>query len=478
MSSVTDFKLLKDFFALSGGQLLSKIIGFLAFAYLARTLDPAEYGAVEYAVGLAVFFAMLVDCGLGPIGVRALSRGPDRITEMAALIPTARLLLAALAIPVMGFSAWLTGQTAETTTLIWLFAAGLLAVPWKQDWLFQGLEKMGVTAMAQVIRMTVFAGGVFVFVHGTHDLLHIGYIEMTAAFMMAVYYLGAQRFSAIPIRLHFLWGKLAHLVREGVSVGLSNMVWAVIQYVPLFLVAGMVGGAETAWFGASHRVVISLLTFSWIYHFNLYPALTRRAGDVPQALSVLVRASFRVVAWVSILAALVLTLLASPLLVLAFGAQFAQAAPAFQILVWVLPATILAGHARWALIATGYQRYVLYAQTAGAVTVIVMGTALVPVFHSVGAAIAMLAASLAVWLVAHFYAAAQVERLPALSLVWLPSLLAGSGVLAAVFLENALWGGPWMMTALTVAIYALCAPLLDRDLMADLRHLIGAKADL
>ena len=33
------------------------VLGFLAFAWLARTLDPEAYGAVEYVIGLSVLIA-------------------------------------------------------------------------------------------------------------------------------------------------------------------------------------------------------------------------------------------------------------------------------------------------------------------------------------------------------------------------------------------------------------------------------------
>ena len=67
-------KLLRDLASLIGGQLFSMLIGFASFTYLARVLDPASYGAMEYAIGLTAFFTVVVECGLGPVGVRHLAR--------------------------------------------------------------------------------------------------------------------------------------------------------------------------------------------------------------------------------------------------------------------------------------------------------------------------------------------------------------------------------------------------------------------
>ena len=49
-----------------------------------------------------------------------------------------------------------------------------------------------------------------------------------------------------------------------------------------------------------------------------------------------------------------------------FGPPFAEAASSLAVLVWVLPLTMLSGHARWSLIAAGRQSRVLWAQLAGA----------------------------------------------------------------------------------------------------------------
>ncbi len=153
-------KLLRDFVTLSGGDLLSKMVGFLAFAYLARTLEPKSYGAVEFAIAISLFFAMIIDCGLGPIGVREVSRNGQRMASLAAQIPSARLLITLIAIPIMGFTSVLVTRSQDTHLLVLLFALALIAAPWKQQWLLQSQEMMGRVAAAQVLRTAIFTIGV------------------------------------------------------------------------------------------------------------------------------------------------------------------------------------------------------------------------------------------------------------------------------------------------------------------------------
>lgn len=467
-------KLVRDFVALSSGQLLGRLIGFGTFVLLARTFDPETYGALEYVVGLAAVFTVVVEWGMGPIGVRELSSDPKRVGSLAAEIPPARLLLCFVAVPLMGLTGALTAPSPEAARLVWWFAIALFAIPFKQDWLLQGMEMMSAAAAGQVVRMAAMLLGILLFVRVSGDLWRVGAMELAAATIAAVYYLAVQHIRVSRVRLRFVKERFQTLIREGFSLGMSSMIWNVIQFAPLFLVASLAGGSEIAWFGASQRIVVSLVAFSQIYHFNLYPALARRAGGAPGGMTTLVGASFRVVAWGGILLATTLMLFAVPLLTLTLGEDFALAAPTFSVLIWVLPATLLSGHARWSLIATGHQSYVLRSNVAGVVAAFGLGAILIPYLGAVGAAMAAVGSSLAIWIVAHVSARSVMGPLPILSAAVRPALTA----MLSVALVAALGPDSWAGTALAVAVFLAAAPLVDPKLLGDLQHLVHAKADL
>ena len=466
-------KLARDFLALSSGQVLSKIVIFGAFAHLARTLEPEYYGLVEFAVALSLFWAMVVDLGLGAIGARELAKDPKRAESLTAAIPAARLLMAVVVVPIMGLGAQLLGQSGETVSLVWLMGLALLALPWKQDWLLQGLEMMRGVAIGDVVRATAFAIGVLVFVRGPRDLIQVGFAEILAAGSAALFYLGYQYSRIGPVRLRFSIRQIRDLFSQASFIGLSQIVWAINQYVQLILLASMVGGEKTAFFGASHRIVASLLIFSSVYHFNLFPALVRTTLESTGSFDRLMRASFRPVAWTGLLVAVFFTLFARPVLEFVFGTRFGEGAPALAILIWALPITALSGHARRALIAKNRQKQELFAQLAGTAVTLLVTPVLIWQYEEVGAAIGMVAANLTVWFAAHAFARIHVGPLP-----FVPSLARPAALAALVALPGVTLGvSMWVTFALFVAAVA-CAPLWDRELIPDLRRLAHAKSDL
>jgi len=465
-------RLVRDLAALAGGEGIGKVAGFVAFAWLARALPAESYGAVELAASMTLFFGLVVDLGLGPIGAREIARAPGRAPELAAHIPAARLLLALVALPAMILAAQLLGQPARTLQLVTLFALSLLLAPFSQRWLFQGMDRMLPVSGGQALRMVVFAAGAVLLVRDAGQLMRVGWIEIGAAGVPAAWFLFWQRRLLGRLGLSFRMGALRQLAREALPVGTAQIVWALNQYLPTMLVAGLVGGADIAWFGGAHRIVLSLGTFVWIYHFNLYPTLARRIGRSRSSVGALVGPSMHVTAWCGIGVALALSWLAGPLVQLAFGSGFGAAAAPLATLAWVLPLALLSGHARFGLIAAGHQQKELLAQALGVVVTLAVAAPAIPAFGPLGAALAMVASNAMVWGVAHHFARQHVGPLPLLGPVWRPALLAALLVLAAHALLPA---GHALRAALGLALFLGSAPLVDRTLLSNLRRLAGAK---
>lgn len=465
-----DYKLWNDYAVLAGGQAGIKLLGLFAFAWLARVLDPAGYGAVEYVVGLTAVFATVVDAGLGTVGIRRAAQAPARLPELAFQIQFARLLLALAAVPALILVARGAAAAAGDDLLVMLFAATLLTQPWRPEWLLQACERMTETAIARVLRTAVFLGGVLLFVHRPGDVALVGAAEFAAVVAMALYCLWVQQTRITPVRLTGRVQGLAPLAREGALVGAGNLVWTLDQYAPLFLLGSFVGGAETAWYAAAARIVGALMVFGSIYHFSLYPTLARVHARAGPELAQLLAASLRITAWAGSLVALALATLATPILAIAFGPKLTAGAPALQLMAWILPVTLCSGQARWALTAAGAQSRVLAAQLAGLAATLAVVAVAGTRWGLLGYAAAALAGPVVVWIVAHQAAARMGSSPPG---AWLAARPVGLAIVLFV-LARAIDAGVLAALAL-LAAYLAAAFVVDRELLPDLARLGAAK---
>lgn len=453
------------------GQVLTKGLAFVAFAYLARKLGTEEYGAVEYAMGLATFAALAVEGGLGSVGVRRLAQHEQTVERLAAVVPAAQSCLALVVAPCMVlFAAWFANDE-RAATLTGLVAISVLILPWKQEWLFQAQGNVGPIVTSQILRAAIFAIGVIAAVGGSADVSRVGAMEIASVAVATIYLLAVQARSIAPISARFVWRDMLDLGREASPIGAAAVVWALIQYAPLLMLANMAGMVDTAYFGAAHRLGVSLVTFSWIYHFNFYPTIAHRLVADPDAMAVLTRASFRIAAWGGIGVAMALTLAAEPLLTILFGERFSASVPAFNVLVWTFPVTLLSGHARWTLVAARRARDMLVAQLAGGVVAIVAGPLLIGRYGVVGAAATMAIACVAIWAAAQAFVTVRVRAAP-LAPCLRPVALAA----AILVLARSIDANPWVACAAGVIAYGVLAPLVDRALSGDFARIQQARS--
>jgi len=319
--------------------------------------------------------------------------------------------------------------------------------------------------------MATFAAGVFLFVKDSSDLMMVGIVTIASEAIGSAYYIVVQHIWAIPFRIEMRIAEVLRLIREGASLSLTNIVWTFTQFAPLFLIASLIGGAERAWFGAPLRILLALLAFGFLYHFNLYPICARRLLGNREEWSQLIKTSMRVAAWGGVGMTLLLTLMSGPLMLSIFGNRFTASISVFAILIWILPIRLLADHARWALVASALQSYLLIAEIAGALVLLALGLVLVPAAASEGAAVAAVAGNLTTWAVAHFLAVRHVGQLPSFFHAFVPALTAlVCGIGGRLVAAESVWAAIVAMVA-----YAICAQLISGGLKSDIKRLAYAK---
>lgn len=467
-------KLLQDLLSLVFGQFTSMVLGFVAFSYLARRLTTELYGTLEFTVSLAAFAAIVIECGVGMIAVREMARENANPSRIATAAVVARGVIAAVVAPLVALGAYAADLPAPATGLLLLYAVSLLLGPLKQEWLLQSREHMRLAAVAQPLRGAAFAAIVIATVASSHDVIWVGIAELAAAALMTAYYVATQRALGVPFRWREISGRTLYYLREGLSIGLSNMLWAFMLYAPMFLLVALVQDAQaTAWLGASQRLVIAMVTSSFLYHFNLYPVITRTVRQDPERWQRITRSSVHLVAWGSCGVALVCASLGSEIMALISGARFAAAGPVLAVLVWAFPLRFLSGHARWSLIADGQQRWLLGAEIAGAAALVLTALLVIPAYGAVGASIALLAGIAVSGAVTQIRAEMTLGTCGFASNV-LPAAVAAP---AALVIAQQLQADPMTQTGAALILYLL--PMLFRfgRLKTDLHRISYAKAD-
>lgn len=395
-----DIQAIRDLIYLMISQFGSKLVGFFAFAFLARVLTTDGYGILETMLAYAGIAALVVEFGFGSAAVqyRARHAGTPEATGVIAVVPALRSFLAVVCSGVLVLVGLFFVTDRNAQMLAFVIAAALMLHPWNQEWLLQSLGRVRSIAIAQFLRISLFAGLVLLIVRDDGDLVWVGVAELVAVSGWIAFHTVVRLKSGFPLSLSLSPDIAKPLFRAASPLGLNALLWSVIQFMPTILIGIVADASAVAFYAAVQRLVTSLQSVSFPYHFNLFAALSRRYVEAPEKMVKLSMASLRLVSWAVIGPAAACTLCAGPILSFVYGARFAEAGPVLSILIFAVPLQFISGHHRWALVAAGKSKAVLRAGICGAVVSVLGCIIFGSMAGAVGGAVAAVLAGMAILL--------------------------------------------------------------------------------
>jgi O-antigen/teichoic acid export membrane protein len=376
--------------AVFGGEIVNKGSVVVAFMWLARTLDPAAYGQVEWALSLTMVLTLFADAGLSTWAAAQVAADPAQTPRLIAQVGWLRLFLAVPSYLLLLTVAWFYGGQAGSALAI--YGLVLWLTPFFLQYTFNGLLRTGWAALGNAVRGLTFLLVVVVTVQPGGSPSRVALAEVLGAAALAlcnviVWRTVFDRRAQIRAGLH---GLLSILQRSW-KIGATELTWGVHWYSGLILLGYLATSTDAAWHSASLRLVMALHTGVWLYLYVLLPNLARLVTRDPEAWAELVGESLRLTSWAGLAVALVGTLGAEPILTGVFGPPFVAAVPAFRAAVWVVPTAWMSGHVRYSLIAAQQQHLDFRAGLIGAATTMAATLALAPFLRSAGSGVALLA---------------------------------------------------------------------------------------
>ncbi|WP_080355359.1 flippase [Stenotrophomonas maltophilia] len=156
-------------FALQGANYALPL---LTIPYLTRTLGPENFGKAAVAQAIAVYFVILTDYGFNLSATKKVveARGNiDEISQLAASVYAAKLILAAISLLAMTLAAAITPGLDGDYVLILASYTAVLGTLMFPLWLFQGLQKMKQVSLIMIAARLTTTASIFVFVQNPQD---------------------------------------------------------------------------------------------------------------------------------------------------------------------------------------------------------------------------------------------------------------------------------------------------------------------
>ncbi len=382
-------RVVRNFSALSVAEAIRVALSGLMTIYLARTLGVDGFGIYGFALALLGYFTTVVDGGLSVLGTRDIAREHVALQQRAKDILGLRLVLASVMLLALVVFTLLLDKPLLQKLVLLLSGSLLFTYALSLDWVFYGLEKAYVAAIANIIKIAVFAGTVVLLVSATEQVWLVPLLQAAGELLAIVFVLSVYiRFVGNPLPT-INWRVWRELVVAVLPIALSHFLRVIIYSFSVIVIGFWLNNSAVGLFVGAQKLVLFISGFGALYFFAYLPSIARSFTEGRESMQRLLTRSIHLTALFTLPMSLGATIIAPQLFALIYPASFAEAVPAFQVLIWMVPCLMLAGHFRQALIAANLQRVDVIWVALSALLNVALNLILIPLYGLVGASLAI-----------------------------------------------------------------------------------------
>jgi O-antigen/teichoic acid export membrane protein len=384
-------RLARNFSWLTLQELLIRLIGLATAVYLARTLTAAAYGELGVALAVISFAAVLVRAGTGSRATRLTARDPAAVPLVFAQVMSLRLTASVVVFALLaGFSGVIAPVFSISPALLILCSLLLLRPALSVGWAFRGLDRMQVTAVADIAEKTLTFLCLLWLVRGIgNDVLWAPVAEaMAVVLVMGWMYRRLARLYP-DLRLQFRVRDWPAIGREALPLSLASLLASVYLNGGMLLLGWLSTAGSAAMLLVAQKVMLTLSILVQVINKAAFPATSRLVHEDPPAALRLATQLLRLYLVVIIPLFLLVAFHAAETLAVLFGPAYADAAKVLVILLAALPFLAANNSLQLLLMALPRPAAVLTARIVGAATLLSLSLLLIPRMDAAGAAAAL-----------------------------------------------------------------------------------------
>lgn len=380
---------------LIGGKIAQMAVNFFVGLLTARYLGPSGHGLISYAAAYVTFFGAISGLGINSIILKELV---DRPEEHGAVLGSALLLRAIAsvlsAITLLGVITVV--DAGETVTILVVSLSGLSllfqSVETLSYW-FQAQLKSKVYAISVLLAfMTSSAYKVFLLATGKSVIYFATVTSVDYLFLGLFLFIAYRRHRGERFRFSSHYAK--QLLRKGIHFVLPSVMVCIYAQTDKMMLKQMLSEAEVGYYATA----VSLCTV-WCFVLSaiidsVNPSIMQLHKSDYAAFEQRNRQLYAIMIYVCLLASLLYTVLAEPMIHLLYGEAYLPTVAPLRVVTWYTAFSYL-GVARGAwIVCEDRQKYLIFIYAAAATSNVALNWLLIPLWGTVGAAVASLAAQL------------------------------------------------------------------------------------
>ncbi len=334
-------KLFKNIGFLTLSQAANYVLPLITIPYITRIVGPEKYGLIEFATVAMLYFSAVVIYGFNTTATRKIAEQSDNLKKVSTVFSTVvftRILLFLL-VTVLFVVCLLFVPEFKQQQKVMLFAYPIV-LGWAlyPDFLFQGLQKLQIVAVANFSVKTIAAIFIFILLRDAEDFYLVLGINAAAQILVGFFTL-VYAFKAVN-GLTFITPKVRAIkatLKNGFYVFLSHFFTRIYTFGSIVFLGFMLTERELGYFAAGMKLIIVGQSFMFLPLFGaLFPYLTKLYKQNRNQYMVEFKRALWVMIFLTVGASVMLILFSSFFINLVFGEAYLGVQPYFRIMVPIL----------------------------------------------------------------------------------------------------------------------------------------------
>jgi len=351
---------------------------------IARRLG--EVGLGQYAFIASVMFVAnaLTTFGTDMLLIREIAGGSDLSRLPAALVIQLSLSVV-FVVAINLLSPWLPNLDSLTKSALQLYSVALFPLAFFTIFTtaLRGLERMDWYTLLNLVVSILQTVGAWIFVQSRDSIVSVAWVLVVVQFLAAGLAGGVCAISSPNFYRgwRFAWSPIPPLLKASAPIAWLAVLGMIYQRASIYQITALAGAAATGGFSAAARIVEASKTG----HLALFGALYPVMAQAQQRSQSTLKNSGRLLFGAAVLGAVLMALLAGPMVHILFGDGFESSIGALRVMAWqIIPYTV-STYLSLLLLATGRERWVGRALGVSVIVLIGLNVWWVPLAGIAGA---------------------------------------------------------------------------------------------
>lgn len=372
-----------------GCKIVQSILNLIIGLITARYLGPSNYGVISYVASVVAFAMPIMQLGLKHTLVKEFVNSPE---QEGVILGTSLVLniISGIFCMIGSVAFVMVANAGETETVLVcaLYSLSLLfnATEMTQYWFQSKLMSKYPSIAALAAYAAVALYKIYLLVTQKSVVWFalsnaIDYFLISLILMIIYRKVGGQRLS-------FDWKIGKKLLSASKYYIIPSLMVMIFQHSDQIMIKLMIGETETGFYSAAITCIgISAFVFTAIID-SARPIILQEKGRNPALYEKRVVQLYSIITYVSLAQSIGMTLLAKPLVLLLYGAEYTKTASILAVAVWYVTFGYYGSVRNIWILAENQQKYLAGINVAGAIANVLLNLCLIPVWGAMGAAVA------------------------------------------------------------------------------------------